>query len=197
MTVMTMWKVGDASVTDAPGEARRVGVDVAFAAGDPTALEALYRDVSPLVYSLAKRALRSESDAEDVTQQTFVSAWKAREGYDPTQGPARAWVVGIARRRIADALAARSRELRAMDAARTMPAEPAEHAGGLDKVLLAYEVAALGDPQSTLVSMAFFDGLTHEHIAERLEMPLGTVKSHIRRGLMTLRERWEVSDVAS
>ena len=174
-----------------------MSVDVAFAAGDATALEALYRDVSPLVYSLAKRALRSESDAEDVTQQTFVSAWKAREGYDPTQGPARAWVVGIARRRIADALATRNREQRTIDAARSLPHTTEEHSGGLDKVLLAYEVAALGDPQSTLLSMAFFDGLTHEHIAERLEMPLGTVKSHIRRGLITLRERWEVSDVAS
>lgn len=197
MTVITMRKAGDASVAVSPGEPRDAGLDAAFAAGDPAALESLYRDVSPLVYSLAKRALRSESDAEDVTQQTFISAWKAREGYDPTQGPARAWVVGIARRRIADALATRTKEQRVIDAARGVPEPAIAHAGGLDTVLLAYEVAALGDPQSTLVSMAFFEGLTHEHIAERLEMPLGTVKSHIRRGLITLRQRWEVSDVAS
>jgi len=172
-------------------------IDAAFARGDEAALEMLYRDVSALVFTLAKRALGSDMDAEDVTQQTFVSAWKGREGYDPERGPVRGWVVGIAKRRIADALAARSRDVRvAGEAARE--AFVAEVGGReMDRVLLAYEVESLGDPQAQVVSMAFFDGHTHEDIAQRLDMPLGTVKSHIRRGLVVLRNRWEAWDVAS
>jgi len=172
-------------------------IDAAFARGDEAALEALYCDVSSLVFTLAKRALGSDMDAEDVTQQTFVSAWKGRDGYDPQRGPLRAWVVGIAKRRIADALAARSRDVRvASEAARE--AFVAEVGGReMDRVLLAYEVESLGDPQAQVVSMAFFDGHTHEDIAQRLDMPLGTVKSHIRRGLVALRNRWEAWDVAS
>lgn len=167
----------------------------AFLRGDESALEALYRDVSPLVYTLALRALASASDAEDVVQQTLVAAWRGRSTFDPSKGPARAWVVGIAKRRIADAHTARSRQLRVVAAAED--AELPAPDPSLDSVLLTYEVDALGPPQSTVISMAFFDGHTHESIASSLDMPLGTVKSHMRRGLLALRKRWEVADVAS
>lgn len=169
----------------------------AFAAGEDGALEDLYRDVSPLVYTMAMRSLNSAADAEDVTQQTFVSAWRGREGFDPVRGDLRGWVVGIAKRRIADALEARFREHRRLEAVKdSTPADPATP-DDAEAVLLAYEVDALGDPRATIVSLAFFEGETHEQIARRLDMPLGTVKSHIRRGLIELRDRWEVSDVAS
>lgn len=169
----------------------------AFADGEDGALEELYRDLSPLVFTMASRSLGSSADAEDVTQQTFVSAWRGRTGFDPVRGDLRGWVVGIAKRRIADALEARSREHRRLEAVKD--ATPPETAAqdDADSVLLAYEVEALGPPRSTIVSLAFFEGVTHEQIASRLEMPLGTVKSHIRRGLIELRDRWEVSDVAS
>ncbi|WP_084039048.1 RNA polymerase sigma factor [Demequina sp. NBRC 110053] len=168
-----------------------------FVAGVDGALEELYRDLSPLVYSMAVRALGSTADAEDVTQQTFVSAWRSREGFDPDKGELRGWVVGIARRRIADALESRTRERRRLQAVADVA--PAEESGPDDaeSVLLAYEVNALGDPRRTIVALAYFEGATHEQISERLNMPLGTVKSHIRRALITLRDRWEVSDVAS
>lgn len=167
----------------------------AFVAGDEAALEEVYRDVSSLVYSLALRALDSTADAEDVTQQTFVSAWRSREGFDPERGDLRGWVVGIAKRRIADAPAARAREARRQEAVLGIHSTTVdEHT---DKVLLAYEVEALGDPRKTIVALAYYEGATHEQIAERLKMPLGTVKSHLRRSLIELRHRWEVSDVAS
>ncbi len=167
----------------------------AFAAGDEAALEELYRDVSSLVYSLALRALDSTADAEDVTQQTFVSAWRGRGNYDPDRGDLRGWVVGIAKRRIADALAARARESRREEAVQHIHATTVdEHA---DKVLLACEVEALGDPRKTIIALAYYEGATHEQISQRLGMPLGTVKSHLRRSLIELRNRWEVSDVAS
>lgn len=167
----------------------------AFAAGDHGALEELYRDVSSLVYTMAVRQLGSAADAEDVTQQTFVSAWNGREGFDPDRGDLRGWTVGIAKRRIADALAARARETRREEAAQERVQPIASDSA--DSVLLAYEVEALGDPRKTIVALAYYEGATHEQIAVKLDMPLGTVKSHLRRSLQELRHRWEVADVAS
>ncbi len=167
----------------------------AFAAGSDGALEEIYRDVSPLVFTLAIRALGNSTEAEDVTQQTFVSAWRSRHTFDPDRGVLRGWVVGIARRAIADALEGRTRDRRRLEAVRDEP--PQAERDHIDDVLLAYEIDALGDPRRTILSLAFYDGRTHEEIAAALEMPLGTVKSHIRRSLTTLRTRLEAADVAS
>ncbi len=164
-----------------------------FRDGDEAALEVVYRDVSALVHTLALRALRNAADAEDVTQATFVSAWRGRERFDPERGDLRGWIVGIAKRRIADALDARTREARRLTAVKDA-VEPAVSDGEAEAVEIAYEIEALGDPKRTIVSLAFYEGATHEQIAERLEMPLGTVKSHLRRSLITLRRRWEVRD---
>lgn len=183
----------DSSVGD-PDVARQ-DVAHAFASGSDGALEALYRDLSPLVFTLAVRSLSSEAEAEDVTQQTFVSAWRARESFDPSRGELRGWVVGIARKCIADAHARRARERRGLEAVRSLPT-PAD-TDRVDELLLAYEIEALGDPRKTIMSLAFIEGHTHEQIADRLAMPLGTVKSHIRRSLTTLRSRLEAADVAS
>jgi RNA polymerase sigma-70 factor (ECF subfamily) len=166
-----------------------------FAAGADGALEEIYRDVSPLVFTLAVRALGNTTEAEDVTQQTFVAAWRSRATFDPDRGALRGWIVGIARRAIADALEGRTRDRRRLEAVRDVPAvaEP----DPVDNLVLAYEIEALGDPRSTIMSLAFYEGHTHEYIAESLNMPLGTVKSHIRRSLTTLRSRLEEADVAS
>lgn len=167
----------------------------AFVAGADGALEDLYRDLSPLVFTLAMRSLGSEAEAEDVTQQTFVSAWRSRGSFDPDRGVLRGWVVGIARKCIADALERRTRERRKLEAVRDLPHEPPDD--GIESMVLAYEIEALGDPRRTIMALAFFEGHTHEQISDRLAMPLGTVKSHIRRSLTTLRTRLEAADVAS
>ena len=167
-----------------------------FVAGKESALEELYRDVSTLVYTLAVRALGDSHEAEDITQQTFVSAWKARATFDSSRGELRGWVVGIARKRLADALGQRARQVRTLASVQGVPeVDDASHR--MDQVLLAYELEQLGDPRHTIMRLAFLDGHTHESIADTLGMPLGTVKSHIRRSLITLRERLEVADVAS
>ena len=166
-----------------------------FVAGAEGALEELYRDVSPLIYSLAVRALGDPTEAEDVTQQTFVAAWRSRETFDPERGALRGWVVGIARKSIASALERRTRDRRRLEAVRDdVPLPEPDH---VEDLLLAYEIDALGDPRRTIMALAFYEGHTHEQIAASLAMPLGTVKSHIRRSLTTLRNRLEAADVAS
>ncbi len=186
----------EATVQPDPPENR--ALDREFAAGADGSLESLYRSSSALVYTLALRALGDAGEAEDVTQQTFVAAWRGREGYDPDRGSARGWVVGIARRRIADALDARTRERRRLEAVRDRPdvPDPDPLAGEADRILVRGEVERLGPPRSTIVALAFFEGRTHDQIAEHLEMPLGTVKSHLRRSLMALRRGLEAADAS-
>ena len=170
----------------------------AFATGGDTALAAAYQDLGSLVYSIALRSLGDTEDAADVTQQVFVAAWRARERYDVTQAKLSTWLVGIARHKIADQHAARARSRRIADrvAATHDPVSTESPVDGLaDRVVLIDEIARLGDPQQEIMTLAFYDGLTHVQIAERLELPLGTVKSHIRRSLQRLRQRLEVEVV--
>lgn len=180
---------------DRPGDR---ALDHEFAAGADGSLERLYGESSSLVYTLALRALGDAAEAEDVTQQTFVSAWRTRAGYDPHRGSARGWVVGIARRRIADALAARSREWRRLEAVRdeAPPSVADPLAMETERILVRGEVERLGPPRNQIVTLAFFEGRTHEQIAERLGMPLGTVKSHLRRSLLALRKGLEAADAS-
>lgn len=167
-----------------------------FVRGDERALAEIYGQWSALVYSLALRSLGDATDAEDVTQRVFVAAWQGRERYDPQRASLSAWLVGITRHSIADAHQARSRErtITAQVAAITgddaLPAPEVELA---DRLLIADEMARLEPLQRQVVQLAFFDDLTHLQIAERLGMPVGTVKSHIRRSLTKLRGRLEVS----
>lgn len=167
-----------------------------FVRGDERALGEIYGQWSALVYSLALRSLGDATDAEDVTQRVFVAAWQGRERYDPQRASLSAWLVGITRHSIADAHQARSRErtITAQVAAITGDdAVPAPEVELADRLLIADEMARLEPLQRQVVQLAFFDDLTHLQIAERLGMPVGTVKSHIRRSLTKLRGRLEVS----
>ena len=165
-----------------------------FQQGDERALVTAYERWSALVYTLALRSLGRASDAEDVLQRTFVSAWEGRANYDPDRGHLSAWLVGISRHRIADALEARSR-LRDLDERlRAAAGEPAHGETDLaDRLLIADEIARLDTTAREVVRLAFYDDLTHTQIAERLGLPVGTVKSHIRRSLYRLRSRLEVT----
>jgi RNA polymerase sigma-70 factor, ECF subfamily len=172
-----------------------------FTAGDERALAWLYERTAGLVHGLAVRALGPGADAEDVTQQVYISAWRTRAGYAPDKGPLAAWLVGITRHRVADALARKSRDQRLADAAgRVEAANPASaqsfEAAATNRMVLLAELARIDQPQRGIIELAFFADLTHEQIAERTGIPLGTVKSHIRRTLRRLRERLEVDRAA-
>jgi RNA polymerase sigma factor (sigma-70 family) len=169
------------------------------AAGEEQALAWAYERWAGQVHGMAVRAFGSGPDAEDVTQQVFVSAWTGRAGYRPESGPLPAWLVGICRHKIADTWARRDKHRRENDAAMV---EAQARPGGpvtagvdtavADRVLLLDELDQLGQPQRGIIELAFFEDLTHAQIADRTGLPLGTVKSHIRRTLERLRTRLEV-----
>ena len=166
----------------------------AFVAGDEQALSVVYSRWSALVYTLAIRSLGDIGDAEDVTQKTFVSAWTGRMGFDPGRARLPSWLVGIAKNKIADTHEARDRIRRLQQelAATTSFAEArVEEIDLADTLLVADEIARLEPDAQRVMRLAFFDDLTHNEIAGRLELPLGTVKSHIRRSLQKMRTRLE------
>ncbi|TDC18705.1 sigma-70 family RNA polymerase sigma factor [Kribbella albertanoniae] len=174
---------------DAPSSAE---ISKAFAEGRADSLAQAYQRWSNLVFTLALRALGNRADAEDVTQQVFVSAWRGRANFDPDSGQLGAWLTGITRHRIADRMTARSRELRNSEAAaRLAEQRPTTVLDDLtiDRVLIADELEQIDDPRRTILKLAFYEDRTHPQIAEQLDLPLGTVKSHIRRGLLHLRDR--------
>ncbi len=179
--------------TGTPYEETRCEEDLArgLRAADEEAFAVIYRRWGPLVHTMAVRSLGDTHEAEDVTQQVFLGAWRGRDGFRPDRGALGAWLVGITRRKIVDALAARTRRLalidsatRAADAPHTQEAAPDDV---LDRVLLVDALSRLPRTQRHVLCMAFYDDLTHVQIAEQTGMPLGTVKSHARRGLHRLR----------
>ena len=165
-----------------------------FFAGDESAVRDMYERWSSLVYTIAFRSTRNSEDAADVTQSVFVSAWKGRAGFDPNAGAFPAWLLGICRRKIADFYSAKVRvEIAATQAIESDDSEPIDTI--VDRVVLADELGRLGDPQQKIMELAFFNDLTHIQIASVLDLPLGTVKSHIRRSLDRLKTRLEATSV--
>ncbi|MFD9389930.1 RNA polymerase sigma factor [Streptomyces sp. NPDC060000] len=162
-----------------------------LASGDEASLAAVYRRWRTLVHSLARRSLGDAREAEDVMQQVFLGVWNGRAGYRPERGALGGWIVGITRRKIADALTARTRRqelvasagawLALRDADRGRPEE------ALERVLVRGGLARLPAPQQQVLRLTFYEDLTQTQIAERTGWPLGTVKSHARRGLRRLR----------
>jgi len=170
-----------------------------FRAGDEHALRSAYDRYGGAVFHLASRLLANRSDAEDVTQATFIAAWQGRGTFDPERGGMLGWLLGIARRKSVDRMRVAQREGRAVEVVRALPAPAPEEAPEriLDRLVIADELAQLPPEQRRTLELAFYDDLTHPQISAVTGLPLGTVKSHIRRGMANLRRRWEVDGAAS
>ncbi len=164
--------------------------------GEVDAIERMYQRWGRLVYSLALRSLGNASDAEDVTQQVFVAAWQGRQSFDPERAKLATWLMAITRHKIVDAHEARVRRQRELEA--LMEAVYLQSLNWTDQiadsVAMTQELERLEPVPQQIMRLAFYDRLTHTQIAAKLGLPLGTVKSHIRRSLLRLRARLEDAD---
>lgn len=168
-------------------------IAVGLMAGDPAALEGAFRAWSGLVHGFCRKAVGPD-DADDLTQQVFVAAWRSRDGFDPDRGVVPAWLIGIARNVVAGHWRSARRvatPVGSIDADQPDPTSPTDHLA--DRMMVAAALDVLTEPQRDTLRLAFHDELSQTEIAERLNLPLGTVKSHQRRGLHRLREHLEAA----
>jgi RNA polymerase sigma-70 factor (ECF subfamily) len=163
-----------------------------IAAGDPAAVPDCIARYGGLVWSLARRFLGNSADAEDAVQDVFIDLWKNAARFDPARASEPTYVTMIARRRLID----RKRRSGRVPAAQPLPDEPVGAPPNGDRIELADEAAkaaaVLGElraEERQVIQMAVYQGLTHEEIAAATGLPVGTVKTHIRRGLIRVRER--------
>ena len=171
-----------------------------FRAGDDRALRQAFDRYGGMVQRVGMLRLGNHHDAEELVQQVFVRAWKGREGFNPERGSLGAWLLGITRRLIADRYASLDRDRKIVSAAESI-APPATETKSVDRVVdrvvVGNELNRLPAEQRMVLRLAFFGDLSHSEIAATTGLPVGTVKSHIRRALIHLRKRWEVDGATS
>ncbi len=166
-----------------------------FVEGDEAALAQVYEDHGSLIYSYCRRQLGPET-GRDVTQEIFTSAWRARHRFDPDRGSIRAWLMGIAKNRVVDQYRMQSRRPQIADGVEVADRQDngsdriqIDRVG--DRMILANALNELNDRARTVVELSFFHQLTHPEIAAQTGLPLGTVKSDIRRSLQKLKHHLE------
>ncbi len=169
------------------------------ATGDQASFGELYDLLSPRVFGLVRRLVVDQAQSEEVTQEVFLEVWQSAPRFDPNKGRAIGWIMTIAHRRAVDriraAQASRDRDTRI--GIRDLPQE-------FDQVAEAVEVriehgrvvdamSRLSDAQREAVGLAYYGGLTQSEIADRLGIPLGTVKTRLRDGMIRLRDELGVT----
>lgn len=170
-----------------------------IAQGDEQAFSKLYDRFSAPLYSLIRQMTNDDAEAQDALSEGFVQIWRRAATYDSERSAAFTWAVMLVRNKTIDRLRVRLRVDKVRDLAteRISPEDDIDlqsmHAPHLREraKLVRSVVNALPEDQRIPLEMSFFDGLTHDKIAERLETPLGTVKARIRRGLQKLRSVWK------
>ena len=181
------------SVTPHANDAR---ADIALldriVARDERAVADLYDRHNRLLYGLILRILRDRSEAEEVLQEVFVLVWTRAETYNVALGSPAAWLVRVARNRAIDRLRSNAVRLRAVEAT-PLPdaaASPETHAVDSERQrVVKRALDTLPADQRVLIEQAYFLGLTQSELAEQFQLPLGTVKTRIRTGMLTLREQ--------
>nr|WP_239119244.1 ECF RNA polymerase sigma factor SigK [Planotetraspora thailandica] len=179
------------------GQAGEVGLEGLLrrvARGDRAAFEEVYEQVAGQVYGLALRVLRDPAQSEEVAQDVLVEVWRSAARYEPSRGSARAWVMTIAHRRAVDrvrsAQAAVNREERVARLDVRRPFD--EVADSVEKTLelerLRRCLNGLTELQRESVTFAYYDGYSYREVAELLKVPLATVKTRMRDGLIRMRD---------
>jgi RNA polymerase sigma-70 factor, ECF subfamily len=166
-----------------------------MARGDGSAVGELYDRHARAIYSLAVRMLSDAAEAEDVVQDVFTQAWRQAGRYDPLRAPVVGWLLVITRARALDRLRARRSRI-APAPLDVMTSHPVDQSPGQEVQAIGNEEAerlrsaleALPDGQREAIELAYYKGLSQSDIAEKLEQPLGTVKTRIRAGLLKLRD---------
>ncbi len=160
--------------------------------GDGGAFEQLYRRYARPVFGLALRRLGDRARAEDAVQETFTSVWRSARTYRPERGPGAPWLYAVARNAIVDD--ARS----AVTHASELPDKPDESLGPADRAeqswttwLVHRALEELPENERLVLELAYWKGLSQSEIAERLKLPLGTVKTRTRSGLRRLADALE------
>jgi RNA polymerase sigma-70 factor (ECF subfamily) len=162
------------------------------ATGDQSAFAAMYDELSPMVFGIAKRVVRDETHAQEITQEVFVDVWRLAGRFDASKGNVRSWAATIAHRRAVDRVRSEQahRERNRADALVGQPATSGPDELAVDREAKRRAVTALrqlSDPQREALELAYYGGLTHVEIADHLGIALGTAKTRIRDGLLRLR----------
>lgn len=165
------------------------------AQGDQAALTTFYDRTSPQVFGFILRILNNREAAEEVTLDVYTQVWRQAHMYDATRGAPGAWLMTVARTRAIDRLRARATEygrLESLDAVELFASDadtPEQDVEGEERRRYVQQaLAALTAEQRQVVALAYFYGLSQSEIAEKLQLPLGTVKTRMRSGLIKLRE---------
>jgi RNA polymerase sigma-70 factor, ECF subfamily len=159
--------------------------------GDRAAFRLLYDRWGNRLYGIALRITRQTSLAADAAQEAFVQVWEQAHRFDPDRGGAEAWLVSIVRYRALDIVRRQSREVAGYEPEEREDETPdalARLVRTAEGAALQRCLAELEEDRRRLLMLAFVDGLSHSELAERMRVPLGTVKSWIRRSLISLRE---------
>jgi RNA polymerase sigma-70 factor (ECF subfamily) len=187
---------GDPASSGLPGP--EADLLAAVRQGDRRAFRAVYDQFVAELLSLCERILHNRADAEDVVAEVFWELWHRRDRYDAQRGGARPYLMTLARSRAIDRLRSQAARpeakhdspLKAPDDQQLAGFEPSPEKLALDaelRVCVAEALAELDPRQREAMELAYYAGLSHQQIAERLNAPLGTVKTHIRKGLARLR----------
>jgi RNA polymerase sigma-70 factor, ECF subfamily len=163
-----------------------------IAAGDTAAVRECIDQYGALIWSIARRLSRTPADAEDATQEIFLDIWRSAARFDASQGSDKVFIAMIARRRLIDRLRKTSAEP-PMDPIEVLDNLPSSETSTSSEASMEAEqatraLAALRPEQRQVLELGLLQGLSQSEIAERLKMPLGTVKSFMRRGLIKVRE---------
>lgn len=185
------------AVAQAPSihEQEWTGLLARIAAGDQPALAQFYDASSAKVFGLAMKILADRTAAEEVTMDVYVQVWRRASSYDAERGTPGSWLMTLAKTRAIDRFRSsyfeRGRQV-SLDHAAELPgdrATPEQYSAGLERQRLVQEaLASLSAEQRQVIALAYYWGLSQSEIADRLKLPLGTVKTRIRLGMIRLRE---------